>query len=103
MPLGSPQGIVAFTLRTTMSDSSSERKPYHQSENISAAYQLRYHFGWYTHLRQPYFHDPTNRSIASTTINEVSERYGYHVLELAYEPTVVRCLMSTLPPIVRPQ
>jgi|GEM_PF-1242867 len=97
MPLGLPQGIIAFTLLTSMSDSSSERKPYHQSENISAAYQLRYHFGWYTHLRQPYFHDPTNRSIASTTINEVSERYGYHVLELAYEPTVVRCLMSTLP------
>ena len=72
-------------------------KPTHRKECLSAAYQIRYHFGWYAFQRQPLFQAEHVRSLVRSLIEEIATRYGYHVLELDAAPCVIRCLMSLVP------
>jgi putative transposase len=65
--------------------------------NTTAAYQLRYHFGWSTRGRQQRFNSPEIRAAVSEGLAEVASRHGYHLLESNISPTVVRSLVSLKP------
>jgi len=65
--------------------------------NTTAAYQLRYHFGWPTHGRQPHFNSPEICAAVLEGLAEVARRHEYHVLESTIRPTVVRSLVSLKP------
>ena len=72
-------------------------KPTFLTTNLSVAYQLRYHFSWFTKGRKPILATQALRTMVEATIQDVSERENYHVLGLDVEPNVVRCLMSLRP------
>ena len=65
--------------------------------NTTAAYQLRYHFGWCTRGRQPRFNSPEICAAVSEGLAEVASRHEYHLLESNISPTVVRSLVSLKP------
>ena len=71
--------------------------PTHRIEDLSAAYQLRYHFGWYAYQRKPIFASDDLQLFINKAITEIAARYGYHVLELEFESNAIRCLMSLVP------
>lgn len=71
--------------------------PRYNSDNTSSAYQLHYHFGWYSRCRKPRFESPEIRTAIEKHLREVAERHDYHVLEAEVCPTVVRALLSLKP------
>ena len=80
-----------------MSDDSLMPHPTHRMEDLSVAYQLRYHFGWYAYQRKPLFATENIQSLVQHAINEIAARYGYHVLAIEFESNAIRCLMSLVP------
>ena len=80
-----------------MLDSQNPPVPTHPKETLTAAYQLRYHFGWYAYKRKPSFDSPDIQSTIQHSIKEIAFRYGYHVLALDFDPDAIRCLISLLP------
>ena len=80
-----------------MPDKQNHINPTHRIENLTAAYQLRHHFGWYPFQRKPLFESEDVRSIIRQALSEVALRYGYHVLALELDPNAIRCLMSLVP------
>lgn len=71
--------------------------PTHRIEDLSAAYQLRYHFGWYAFRRRPLFASEDVQLFVQQAVNEIAARYGYHVLALEFDLNAIRCLMSLVP------
>lgn len=65
--------------------------------NTTAAYQLRYHFGWCTRGRQSRFNSPEICAAVGEELNDVAGRHEYHLLDSNISPTVVRSLMSLKP------
>ena len=80
-----------------MADRRNLLNPTHRLETLTAAYQLRHHFGWYAFQRDSLFAPEEIQSTIRRTISEVATRYGYHVLVLELEPNAIRCLMSLVP------
>lgn len=72
-------------------------RPIFTPGNTTPRYELRFHFGWYSHGRQPLFVGADLNDVIRETWHEVTSRYGYHVLEHAVEPTVMRALLSLRP------
>ncbi len=72
-------------------------KPTFNSENTTAAYQLRFHFGWYSHGRQPIFERPDVSAAVSEYLPDIARRHKYHLLETDVESLVVRSLISLRP------
>jgi REP element-mobilizing transposase RayT len=70
--------------------------PRFTNANTTAAYQLRYHFGWYTRGRQPYFTSAAAAAIIDY-LPEVARRHEYHSLECNVSPHVLRSLLSLKP------
>lgn len=71
--------------------------PTFTAAELKAAYQLRYHFGWYSHGRQPLFRAPAVRDTIAAGLTRVAEQHGYHLLEWELEPNVLRALISLRP------
>ncbi|MCU0962887.1 MAG: IS200/IS605 family transposase [Pirellulaceae bacterium] len=65
--------------------------------NTTAAYQLRYHFGWCTRGRQPCFNSPELCAAVNAGLADVARRHDYHLLESTISPMVVRSLVSLQP------
>ena len=65
--------------------------------NTTAAYQLRYHFGWYSRGRQPHFESAQMAAAINDCLSEIARRHEYHVVETGISPTVVRALLSLKP------
>ena len=72
-------------------------QPLFHAANTTPRYALRFHFGWYTHRRQPLFADPATKNLIQATLDDVLTRYDYHLLESGIEPTVLRALLSLRP------
>ena len=72
-------------------------KPTFSKANVRAAYQLRYHFGWYTKGRRPTFANNALHSKLESKMQELATSANYHLLGLDVEPYVVRCLLSLQP------
>jgi putative transposase len=69
--------------------------PYFAAADLRAAYESRFHFGWYSHQRAPRL--AGIRTTIEQTLRSVCEREAYHLLELEIEPEVVRALVSLRP------
>ena len=65
--------------------------------NTKAAYQLRYHFGWYSHGRQPVFQDDRQRTVLQHAVTRVLADRNTHVLEQEIELHAIRALVSLRP------
>jgi putative transposase len=65
--------------------------------NVAASYQLRFHFGWYAHGRQPLFADSAVRAAIERSFLRVAKDRDYHVLEFDLESKVLRALVSLKP------
>ena len=70
-------------------------RPFYTADSVKAAYQVRFHFGWYVHSRQQKLQ--TIKHIVEDTLKTVCEKQGYHLLEHEIEPTVLRALVSLKP------
>ena len=66
-------------------------------KNTTAAYQLRFHFGWYTRRRNPHFDSPHVRGTVDHALPEIAHRHDYHLLDFDVAPSVVRSLLSLKP------
>ncbi|HUG93570.1 MAG TPA: IS200/IS605 family transposase [Planctomycetaceae bacterium] len=71
--------------------------PRFSATNTTAAYQLRYHFGWYTHGRNPSLANTRARQVIEQAFAKVTQAQNYHVLGLATEPVAIRALLSLTP------
>ena len=71
--------------------------PTFTSNNTSAAYQLRYHFGWYSHGRQSRFESSPAKAVIADCLPDIARSRNYHILELDVRPSVVRSLLSLQP------
>jgi len=71
--------------------------PYFTATNTTFSYGLRFHYGWYTHRRQPTFADTQTQTLVADSFNDVSGRYNYRMLEMEVEPMVLRALLSLRP------
>lgn len=70
-------------------------RPFFTADSVNAAYQVRFHFGWYAHGRNDKLR--TIRYLVEDTLKAVCEKQGFHLLEHEVEPTVVRALISLTP------
>ena len=70
-------------------------RPFFTADSVKAAYQSRFHFGWYAHGRQDKL--SSVKHLIQDTLESVCEKQGYHLLEHEIEPTVVRALISLTP------
>ncbi len=68
-------------------------KPTHRPDDVSVAYQLRCHFGFPTYRRQPKFTDELI-PVASEALQRIANQNELHLLEFAFLPHVLRCLVS---------
>jgi putative transposase len=80
-----------------MSTRTEAPRPFFTSQNTTAAYELRYHFCWQTHSRQPWFEDPALVEVAEAALADVAERYEIHLLKSSFKPTCLRTLLSLRP------
>jgi putative transposase len=71
--------------------------PVFTTANTTAAYRLRYHFGWYSAGRQPHFESAPVAATINECLPEIARRHQYHVLESDVSPRVVRSLLSLKP------
>jgi putative transposase len=69
-------------------------------KDVTAAYGLRFHFGWHTHRHQPLFGEPQLRTVLQDSFRRVTDEHDFHVLEMEIEPTVMRAVLSLTPPTV---
>jgi putative transposase len=74
--------------------------PHFTPNDVTAAYGLRFHFGWHAHRRQPLFGEPRLRSVLQDSFQRVTDAHGFHVLEMELEPTALRAVLSLTPPTV---
>jgi putative transposase len=70
-------------------------RPFFTADSVKAAYQVRFHFGWYVHSRQQKLQ--TIKHIVEDTLKAVCEKRSYHLLEYEVEPSVLRALISLTP------
>ena len=63
--------------------------PIFTTANTVAAYQLRYHFGWYSRGRQPHFGAAPVSAAISEHLPEIAQRHDYRLLESDVNPNVV--------------
>lgn len=73
----------------------SAMRPFFTADSVKAAYQVRFHFGWYAYGRKDKLQ--TTKHLVEDTLKAVCEKQGYHLLEHEVEPTVVRALISLTP------
>jgi putative transposase len=71
--------------------------PCFTASNTTSAYQLHYHFAWYTHGRNPCLADARTRSVVETSFTQVAQAQNYHLLALEIEPVAIRALLSCTP------
>lgn len=71
--------------------------PAFTSANTTAAFQLRFHFGWYSHGRRPYFDSTPVAATIREHLADTVQRHKYHLLEADVQPSVVRSLLSLKP------
>src|SRR5687767_2909695 len=69
--------------------------PFFTAENVTVAFEARFHFGWYAHGRKAKL-GPISATI-DKSFHEVTARRNYHVLEHEIEPRVLRALLSLTP------
>jgi putative transposase len=67
------------------------------SVNTTAAFQLRYHFGWFTRGRQPLFEPVLVAAKINEHLPEIARRHEYHLLESEVSPRAVRSVLSLKP------
>jgi len=72
-------------------------QPTFTATNTTSAYQLRYHFAWYTRSRQARFEAPEVVTAINEHLLDISERHEYHLLETQVYPSVARTLISLKP------
>jgi putative transposase len=75
----------------------SDAIPHFLPKNVTASYQIRFHFGWYTHGRRPIFADKSVRDVVERSFQRVANDRDYHVLEFDLEPEVLRAIVSLKP------
>ena len=70
-------------------------RPFFTPDSVKAAYQARFHFGWYARGRR----DGLTKldKLIHDTLTAVCERQGYHLLEHEIEPDCLRAVLSLKP------
>ena len=68
--------------------------PNFTTANTTPAYQLRFHFDWYTRGRQPLFRSTAIATLLQYGFDIVVASNGYHLLEFEVSPSVLKALLS---------